>query len=63
MILLVVVSSEMVACGGRNGRQNLSGFVAVVGAVTFSSTGEDDRSEGTERKMPVVLRRAVGGCR
>ena len=60
---MVVVSSEMEACGGRKWGWKSPDWVTAVGAVTFSSTGEDDRFEVSERKMPVVLRRAVGGRR
>ena len=58
---MVVVSSEMMACGGQKWSWKSRDCVAAIGAVTFSSTGEDDRSKGAERKMLVVLRRVVGG--
>ena len=60
---MVVVSSEMAACGGRKQGRKVTDCLAAVEAVTFPSAEEDDRSVGAERKMLVVLRRVVGGHR
>ena len=63
MVLLVVVSSEMVAYGGRNGLRKVAGCVDVVGLLCFLQTGEGGRDAGVDGKLTVVMRRKIGGSK
>ena len=61
MVLMVDVSSKMVACGGRGGRRKVAGYVDVVGLLCFLQTGEGGRDAGVDGKLKVVMRREIGG--
>ena len=59
VVLLVVVESELVACGGRKWRRNGLGSACCDGTALFSSTGGGDWAARMTKEIMVMIRQLL----
>ena len=61
MVLLVVVASEMVACGGGMGVGTVTVHVAALAVASVTVAWEDDQTSRADGRMMVVIMVDMGG--